>query len=200
MRNMWRIMETFKVLPTNEDFRNLSNEQIDMIIYSMREDHREYELARKGLTVDSEFYDTSFDEEVWNKETGQWGVLKDGHDPNEIARQVEQLTRAEDLKNLATKFDSLEEYNDYLADGGKTTRETEVEQYINKQIQEAEEKARRLTATGNGTKKALIDDQDRPEAESPMSDKLPDIDKAAIDKSIALFNADNDDDDDFTEL
>lgn len=200
MRNMWRIMETFKVLPTNEDFRKLSNEQIDMIIYSMREDHREYELARKGLTVDSEFYDTSFDEEVWNKETGQWEVLKDGHDPNDIARQVEQLTRAEDLKNLATKFDSLEEYNDYLADGGKTSRETEVEQYINKQIQEAEEKARRLTATGNGTKKALIDDQDRPEAESPMSDKLPDIDKAAIDKSIALFNADNDDDDEFTEL
>lgn len=192
-------METFKVLPTNPDFRSLSDQQVDLIIYSMREDHREIELARKGLTVDSEHYDTSFEDDVWNREDGQWDILKEGHDPDEIARQITALTRADDLKNLVSKFDSLTEYNDFIAEGGKTSRETEVEQYINKQLTEAQEKARKLTATGNGTRKAVIDDQDRPEAEGPMNDRLPDIDKAAIDKSIALFNAD-DDDDGFTEL
>jgi hypothetical protein len=187
-------MKEFQVLPTNEDFRNLSDDQIDLILYSISEDHREMELARKGLSVDSNYYDTSFDEEVWNKPVGDWEVLKDGHDPNDIARQVEELTKAEDLKNLAMKFDSLDEYNAYLEAGGKTTRETEVEQYINKQLAVAEEKAKRLQATSG--KKQLVDDQDRPEASSSLGDKLPDIDKAAIDKSIALFNKENDDDDD----
>lgn len=199
MRNLWAIMKKFNTLPTNPDFRALSDDQIDLILYSMTEDNREMELARKGMQVDSNYFDTGFEEEVWNKDVGDWDVLREGHDPNAIAKQIEQLTRAEDLKNLATKFDSLEEYNDHLEAGGKSTRETEVEQYINKQLAEAEEKAKRLTATGNGTKKALIDDQDRPEAESPLSDSLPNIDKDAIDKSIALFNADNDEDeDDFT--
>ena len=198
MRNLWAIMKTFNAMPTNPDFRALSDNQINMMILSMNEDHREMELARKGLTVDSQHYDTGFEEEVWNRDVGDWEVLRDGHDPNDIARQVEELTRAEDRKNLAMKFDSLDEYNAFLEAGGKTTRETEVEQYINKQIAEAEEKARRLTAT-NGGKKVMTDDQDLPEAKAALSDHLPDIDKAAIDKSIALFNA-QDDDDDFTAL
>lgn len=192
MRNLWAIMKTFHTMPTNPDFRSLTDSQIDLMIYSMNEDHREMELARKGLTVDSEHYDSEFEEEVWNKPVGEWEILRDGHDPNDIARQVEELTRAEDRKNLAMKFDSLEEYNDFLEAGGKTTRETEVEQYINKQIAAAEEKARRLEATGG--KKKLVDDQDRPEANSGLSDRLPDIDKTAIDKSIALFNSQEDDD------
>lgn len=197
MRNLWAILKTFNTLPTNEDFRSLTDDQIDMMLLSMNEDHREMELARKGLQVDSSHFDTDFDEQIWSKDVGDWEVLREGHDPNSIAQQIEELTRAEDRKNLAMKFDTLEEYNDHLAAGGKTTRETEVEQYINKQIAEAEEKAKRLAATGNGTKKALIDDQDRPEAASPLSDSLPDIDKDAIDKSIALFNS-LDEDDDFT--
>jgi hypothetical protein len=192
MRNLWAIMGKFNVLPTNDDFRSLTDDQINLMILSMNEDHREMELARKGLTVDSQYYDTDFDEEIWNKGVGEWEVLREGHDPNDIARQVEELTRAEDRKNLAMKFDSLDEYNAYLEAGGKTTRETEVEQYINKQLQAAEEKARRLNATGG--KKTLVDDQDRPEANSPLSDRLPDIDKEAIDKSIALFNSKDDDD------
>jgi len=197
MRNLWALMKTFNTMPTNPDFLALTDRQVDLMIYSLNEDHREMELARKGLTVDSEHYDSNFEEEVWNRQVGDWEILKDGHDPDDIARQVEELTRAEDRKNLAMKFDSLEEYNDYLAAGGKTVRETEVEQYINKQIQAAEEMARRLSATGE--KKKLVDDQDRPETDSALSDHLPDIDKAAIDKSIALFNA-QDDDDDFSAL
>lgn len=165
------------------------------MIYSMNEDHREMELARKGLQVDSEHYDTSFEEEVWNRDVGDWSVLKEGHDPNKIAKQIEELTKAEDLKNLASKFDSLDEYNAHLEAGGKTGRETEVEQHINRQLQAALEKAQRIEAAGGVG--GLVDDT----VEAGETSSLPDIDKAAIDKSIALFNKKNyDDDDDFTIL
>lgn len=195
MRNLWAIMTKFNVLPTNNDFRKLSDSQIDLMIYSMQEDHREMEMARKGIQIDSQHYDSSFEEEVWNRNVGDWDVLKEGHDANDIAKQVEALTRAEDLKNLATKFDSLDEYNAYLEAGGKTTRETEVEQYINKQIAMAEEKARRISATGG--KKKLVDDTTLAGEDNSMYD----LNKEAIDKSIALFNQKNaDDDDDFTML
>lgn len=195
MRNLWGLMTKFSVLPTNEDFRKLSDYQIDLMIYSMNEDAREIELARKGLTVDSEYYDTSFEDEVWNRDAGDWEVLKPGHDPDKIAQQVAELTKKEDLKNLASKFDSLDEYNAYLAAGGKTERETEVEQHINRQLALAEEKAKRLSALGGEGK--LVDDA----AEAGERATLPDLDKEAIDKSIALFNQTNyDDDDDFTTI
>lgn len=194
MRNLWLIMKTFNVLPTNKDFRELSDDQIDMMIYSFKEDAREAELARKGLTVESEHFDASFEEEVWNADVGKWEVLKEGHDPNEIAKQVEMLTRKEDLKNLAGKFDSLEEYNKYLEEGGKPAREMDVERHIDKQIALAMEKARQLEAVGGDRK--LIDDRDRPEVanNSALSDNKPSLDKDAIDKSIALFNSMDDDD------
>ncbi|ATN94561.1 hypothetical protein BSP10_220 [Bacillus phage BSP10] len=187
-------MKTFNVLPTNKDFRELSDDQIDMMIYSFKEDAREAELARKGLTVESEHFDASFEEEVWNADVGKWEVLKEGHDPNEIAKQVEMLTRKEDLKNLAGKFDSLEEYNKYLEEGGKPAREMDVERHIDKQIALAMEKARQLEAVGGDRK--LIDDRDRPEVanNSALSDNKPSLDKDAIDKSIALFNSMDDDD------
>lgn len=188
MRNMWNIMRTFNVLPTNEDFRKLTDNQIDLILYSMQEDHREMEMARKGISLDSQYYDSEFEEEIWNKNVGEWEVLKEGHDPNDIARQVEELTRAEDLKNLSMKFDTLEEYNDFLANGGKTTRETEVEQYINKQIAMAEEKAKRYAVTGG--KKKLVDDR----VVAGEQNSTTDLDKEAIDKNIALFNSNSDDD------
>jgi hypothetical protein len=190
-------MKTFNVLPTNEDFRNLSDSQIDLIIYSLQEDHREAELARKGLSAESDYYDTSFDEEIWTKEVGDWEVLKEGHEANSIAKQVEKLTKEEDLKNLYSKFDSLDDYNKYLEEGGKTARETEVEQYINKQIQAAEEKAKAMDV--HKGKRKLVDDRDRPEVSDNSDKGMNDLNKEAMDKAIQLFN-DKNDDDEYTKL
>lgn len=186
-------------MPTNKDFRNLTDDQLDLILYSLQEDNREMELAQKGLAVDSDYYDSTFEEEIWNKEVGDWEVLKEGHDANSIAKQVEELTREEDRKNLYSKFDSLEEYNKYLEEGGKTSRETEVEEYINKQLRAAKEKAEALEIN---RKHGLVDDRDTPEVQdkSALNDDIPDFDKKAIEKSIEMFNSDDDDDDDFTEL
>jgi hypothetical protein len=186
-------MTKFSVLPTNEDFRTLSDSQIDLMIYSMNEDHREMELARKGLKVDSEYYDSSFEEEVWNRNVGDWDVLKEGHDADAIAKQVEELTREADKKNLADRFDGLDEYNAYREAGGKTEREMSVEGYIDKQIAMALEKAKMYEAAGGKGK--FVDDTTR----AGETGNLADLDKAAIDKNIALFNQKNDDDD-FTML
>lgn len=194
MRNLWGVMKTFNTMPTNPDFRALTDDQITLMIHSLNEDHRELELARKGLTVDSEHYDTAFEDEVWNKEDGEWEILREGHDADKIAKQVEALTRKEDQANLDTKFSGLDEYNEYREAGGKTTRETEVEQYINKRIAEAYEKARELEgARGKGK---LIDDKDRPEANGALNDNMADLDKDAIEQAISMFN----DDDDYAEL
>lgn len=200
MRNLWLIMKTFNVLPTNPDFRALSDDQVELLLYSIEEDYREAELARKGLSADSDYYDSSFEEEVWNKDVGDWEVLKDGHDPDDIARQVEELTKEEDRINLMSKFDSLDEYNAYLEAGGKTARESEVEQYIDKQIRAAQEKARNIEVAkrANGGK-VLVDDKDLTEI-SEKSDGIDDLDKGAIEKAIKLFNDEDDDDDGYTIL
>ncbi|AII28080.1 tail assembly chaperone [Bacillus phage Bobb] len=196
MRNLWAIMKTFNVLPTDPNFLALTDHQIHFMIMSMNEDAREMELARKGLTVDSEHYDTNFEDEVWNREVGDWDVLKDGHDADDIAKQVEKLTKQEDMKNLDSKFDGLDEYNQYREDGGQTVKETEVEQYMNKRLQEALDKAKDIEAAGGKGK--LVDD--RKIIEGKQADSTAALNKEVMDKSIALFNGDEDDDDDFTAL
>jgi len=192
MRNLWAIMKEFNTLPTDDRFRKLSHVQIDLIGYSMMEDNRILELARKGLAVDSEHYDSAFDDEVWNREDGDWDVLKEGHDADAIAKQVEALTKAEDLKNLASKFDSLDDYNAHLEAGGKTAREMEVSDYIDQQLANAYEKAQRIARAGG---KHLVDDAYL----AGETDEVNNLDKEAMDKSIALFNQ-KDEDDEYTEL
>ncbi|WCS69960.1 hypothetical protein Goe27_00820 [Bacillus phage vB_BsuM-Goe27] len=200
MRNLWLLMKTFNTLPTNKDFLALSDDQINMMIYSLQEDGREMELARKGISVDAEYYDADFDEEVWNKPVGEWEVLREGHDADEIARQVAELTRDEDLRNLASRFDGVDEYSKFVEESGKTARQSEVEQYIDRQFAEALEKAHKISAAGKG---AMVDDQDlvgAPNNPTP-SESSVDLDKDAIDRSIAMFNSiDDDDDDDFAHL
>ena len=201
-------MKTFQELPTSEEFRKLSDLQIDLILYSLEEDFREAERARKGLTAEADYFDSTFDEEVWSKKPGEWEVLKEGHDPNKIAQQVEELTREEDLKNLYSKFDSLDEYNAYLEAGGKTTRETEVEQYIDRQIQAAQEKAQAIEATKakKGGGKQLVDDRDLPQVSEQSKNGIEDLDREAIERSIKLFNStdevevEDEEDDGFTPL
>lgn len=185
-------MKEFRTLPTDERFKELSHDQIDLIGYSMMEDHRLMELARKGLAIDSEHYDSDFDEEVWNKEAGDWDVLKPGHDADKIAQQIAEATKAEDLKNLASKFDSLDDYNAHLEAGGKTAREMEVSDYIDQQIANAYEKAQRIARAGG---KHLVDDAFL----AGETEEVNSLDKAAMDKSIALFNQ-QDEDDEYTEL
>ena len=47
-------MKEFKVLPTNEDFRALSTNQIEFIAYSMEKDREEFERAKRGGVADAD--------------------------------------------------------------------------------------------------------------------------------------------------
>lgn len=205
MRNMWFLMKTFKVLPTNKDFRNLTDDQIDLMILSVTEDNVEAERARKGLTSDSDHQDTSFEEEVWTRDVGDWEVTKEGHDPEDIAKQIEKLTKEEDLKNLHSKFDSLDDYNKYLEEGGKTTRETEVEEYIDRQIKMAREKSEAMEMHKQGVERRLADDREDTGIREEGTQGLQELDKKALEDTIKLFNEDeenkeddDDDDDEYT--
>lgn len=191
-------MKEFRVLPTSEDFRNLSDAQIDFMIHQMIEDGRQAELAAKGIKEDGNYYDDSFEEEIWNKAEGEWEVLKEGHDGDAIYRQVEALTREEDRRNLMSKFENLEEYNEFRKNGGQTTRESEISDYIDRQIEAAREKARMLEqAKSSG--KVLVDDTQVAEDKSNVKDTVPSLDKQAMEDAIKLFNT-VEDDDDFTAL
>jgi hypothetical protein len=202
MRNLWAIMTKFNTLPTDPTFRELSDSQIDLLIYSMVEDRREQDLASRGLTADGDYYDTSFDDEVWNRDVGEWDVLKEGHDPNDIARQVEELTKEADRRNLASKFDNLDEYNKFREAGGETARESEVSQHIERQLRLAQEKAKMLEATSS-KKKDFVDDSTIPEVQdkSNAQDQISKLDKQVMENAISLFNGNSEDDDeDFTML
>jgi hypothetical protein len=201
-------MKEFKVLPTNPDFQNLTDAQIEFILYSMQEDHKERERARKGLMVDSQFYDTDYEQDVMGKDIKEWDVLKEGHDADEIAKQVNLMTKPEDQKNLSSKFDGLGEYNEHLEQGGKTGREAEVDDFIKRQLKVAEDRARDLEKAGK--KGRLVDDRDRPEASGDaMTDesKFGELDKTVMDRAIEKFESkekrdknDPDPDDDFSIL
>jgi hypothetical protein len=189
MRNLWAVMKEFNVLPTSEDFRALSDSQIDMIIYSMIEDNRQMELARRGVKEDGNYFDDAFEEEVWNKAPGEWDVLKEGHDPDDIARQIEELTKEEDRRNLMSKFDSLDEYNAFRAAGGQTSRESEISDYIDRQIKAAQEKARMLSSGAVSSEKVLVDDN----ALAREKSAEPGLNKKAMEDAIKLFTSDDDD-------
>lgn len=193
MRNLWALLTKFQTLPTDEGFRELSDLQVDLMLYSMTEDAREIERARRGVTGEEDHYDSSFEDEVWNKPVGEWEVLKDGHDPNEIARQVEALTAEKDRKDLAGRFDGLEDYNEHIENGGMTSRESEVSAHIARQLAKAEERAQELTR-GKPSGKRFIDDT---ELAGESDEGYNPLDKAKMDRAIAMFE---DDDDEFTVL
>lgn len=198
MRNLWYIMKEFAVLPTDPSFRSLSDDQLELMLLSVEQDNKEIERARKGFSVDDDYYDSSFEDEVWNKDVGDWEVLKEGHDPDDIARQIEEATAEEDLKNLYSKFDSLDEYNKFLEEGGQTARQSEVQEYMDRQIKVAQEKAQAIESLKDkkGTKgKVFVDDGDLPEV-NEKNKKGSDLDLEAMQRSIELFNKREDDKDD----
>lgn len=189
MRALWAVMDKFNVLPTDERFRNLSDYQMEMIFLSMEEDARQQNLRAKGLTVESDYFDSSYEDEVANKPDGEWEILKEGHDADDIARQVEEMTNAEELKKLYSKFEGLEEYNQYREEGGQTGREMQVSEYIKRQIEKAKERAREK-------EQGIVRDVDKPERPVVAKKNTEKNDKV-IDEVMEMFESEEDE---YTEL
>ncbi|OTZ58613.1 hypothetical protein BK762_00360 [Bacillus thuringiensis serovar toumanoffi] len=189
MRNMWVLMKTLNMPPTDPRFLALDDAQVELMLYSLEEDAKSIERARKGVQVEDENFDSSFDDEVWNKPNGEWELVKKGHDMDDIARQVNAMTAAKDRADLEGKFDGIDGYNEHLENGGMTSREAEVSNHIANQLAKAEQRARELES--GAASKDFIDDRER--AGEVVMDEEHRLNKQAMDAAIAAFEDDDDD-------
>ncbi|AEZ50427.1 putative RNA polymerase [Bacillus phage BCPG3] len=189
MRNMWVLMKTLNMPPTDPRFLALDDAQVELMLYSLEEDAKAIERARKGVQVEDENFDSSFDDEVWNKPNGEWELVKKGHDMDDIARQVNAMTAAKDRADLEGKFDGIDGYNEHLENGGMTSREAEVSNHIANQLAKAEQRARELES--GAASKDFIDDRER--AGEVVMDEEHRLNKQAMDAAIAAFEDDDDD-------
>ena len=98
-RNMWRIMDKFKVLPTEERFKSLTSEQLAFIMASMERDNWEQRQLAKGITNFDDIKedaDTSF---LTAKEE-EFEVVPEFLDIDDInTKMMERLSESERLKH-----------------------------------------------------------------------------------------------------
>ena len=143
-RNLWRIADKFKVLPTNEDFQKLTPEQVDWIVINMNIDAKEEARARSGKDPNEIFDD--HDTEWLDTPITEFEPVKEGHDAEEIARQVDAMTSNAYLESLEDRFDSMQETLEYLSEHGdeqtieQFVKENEMKERLKRVYQEARER------------------------------------------------------------
>ena len=103
-RNLWRIADKFKVLPTNEDFQKLTPEQVDWIVINMNLDAKEEARARSGKDPNEIFDD--HDTEWLDTPITEFEPVKEEHDAEEIARQVDAMTSNAYLESLEDRLNT----------------------------------------------------------------------------------------------
>lgn len=145
-RNLWHIMKTFKVLPTDERFTDLTDEQIGFILGNMIYDNKQEEWARKGVKPGSQFEDP--EDDYWDKDDEDFEVLKTNHDEEDIAKQVETLTGQENLAKVRERFKSAEEWSQFLEEGGALAEKVEKQSYIQEQLEKLYKDAKDLEDAG----------------------------------------------------
>lgn len=174
-RNIWAVMKEFKVLPTSEEFKKLTGEQIDFIIASMNYDAKIQERISRGVDINTTMED--YDESWWYANHDEFEPLREGHDEEDIARQVEErLTNAE-RKSLRDRFDSEKEYQEYIKNGGLDLENQSMKEVIKRNI----EKAREESESGEFKQDEVTTTEDMEESE--------------IQDVFALYNGEEEDED-----
>lgn len=140
-RNLWRISDKFKVLPTNEDFQKLSTEQVDWIVINMNIDAKEEARARSGKDPNEIFDD--HDTEWLETPNKDFNPVKEGHDMEEFAKQVSAMTSNSYLESLDEKFGNMEDTIKYLTENSdektldKYLKEKEMQERLKKAYEDA---------------------------------------------------------------
>jgi len=191
-KNLWYIMKEFNVLPTDERFQNLTNEQLGFIMYNMEDDANKIKRARKGYSSGSgSHYEDNDDSWYTDKD---FEVLREGHDEEDIARQVDALTKEEDLDKIKGKMKSIDDWNKYLEEGGEDAKKVHQEKRLQENIDNVFEEARKIAETGKKP-------EDVEKIEKAKEGDFREVDDESLDEAIKLFNEDSDtgedDDDDF---
>lgn len=175
-RNLWRIMEKFQVLPSDPNFQNLTDLQVQFIMENMLQDAKEKERALKGNS--QEYYED--EDDSWYNDRGEFDPLRDEDDLAALQSHVETVSSKESYEKARARFQSVEEWNKFLEDGGKDAEELQKEQHIQEQLEKAFSEA----AKRDGISKESV--------KAPRSGKPRNQD---IQKAIELFNSEYDDDD-----
>lgn len=181
-------MKEFKVLPTNADFRALSNEQIEFIAYSMEKDREEYERAKRGGVADADYQD--YDDTWWTAKHDDFVAKRSDHDEEDIARQVRELTTAEDMAKLRARWDASLEADSIVANGGTTIEEDNINDFMDNALKRVMEEARELEAQGINK----WGEMERAENQQAENLGLKELNKDTIEEAIAIFEGvDNED-------
>lgn len=168
-RNLWLIMDKFKVLPTNPDFMALTENQIGFVLENMVYDANEKnraQQARKGATF-YEDQDTSWvDEDIKD-----FNPLRDEEDLEAIQEHINNSSTKEDYEQARARYQSVDEWNEFVESGGKHAEDLEKERYKQEQLAKLFGEAQQLTEDSEGIE--------------------------SISTAIDLFNGEYDDDEDY---
>ncbi|YP_010843766.1 tail protein [Listeria phage WIL-1] len=199
---MWGIMKEFNVLPTDERFRALTEEQINFIYYNKERDYKEAERASRGVSMESEFEDYNSDD-WWEASHEDFQAIQEGHDEDDIAQQVENMTSIEDQKRLRDRFQSHEEYEEFIRNGGKDTRQEMIDEHINNKLKELFADAEELNKQGLSKWGEVSEMTTIQEA---VADELEELTSDSVKEAISMFEDDEvqvipgQDEDDYFEI
>lgn len=171
---MWAIMKEFKVLPTDQRFQDLSMHQINFIIASMNYDVKLQERANKGIDINTTIEDN--DTSWWDTPHDEFDPIAEGHDEDDIARQVEERLTEAERKSMKDRFEDEIAYEEYIRNGGVDFEKESIKQIINNNLEELREEAQ----SGEFT-----------EGTTPTIQETSEED---IQEAINLFDEENDDD------
>lgn len=189
-------MKKFNVLPTEERWKTMTNDQIEWILYNMEKDVEMEERARKGKALDADYED--YDGSWYETPHEEFNPVRDGHDEEEIARKLAEITTEEDMARLKARWEASQEVDDIRANGGTTIEEDTINELIANKLQKAIEEAKRIESHGGdkwGEKTPI--ELEEEQANQQFKTKLEQDD---IQDAIALFEGNTElpsQDDDF---
>lgn len=178
-RNMWRIMDKFQVLPTDERFQNLSPDQIEYIFANMEMDMKEEARRAKGLKNTIEDDDDSW----WYEDSETFEPLKEEHDEEDLAKQVDSLLTETERRKKEERI-KADDYSEEEQRQIKENHQNDIRSYIDKQLEELDDEV------NNGKVK-----EEKPSIVAPE-----DMTKDDMESAINLFNGDIEDEDDFFDI
>lgn len=132
-------MKEFKVLPTDQRFQDLSMHQINFIIASMNYDVKLQERANKGIDINTTIEDS--DTSWWDTPHDEFDPIAEGHDEDDIARQVEERLTEAERKSMKDRFEDEIAYEEYIRNGGVDFEKESIKQIIHNNLEELREEA-----------------------------------------------------------
>lgn len=190
-KNLFLVMKMFNVLPSEQRWKDLDDDQLSFLLHSVIEERQEAERHSRGVELDGEaVYDEDFE---WESE--DFNPLRDDDSEEDIYSQLQELMSDEDKKSQNIRLGNATAENERVESGELTQRDEEVLEARRVAHENADDLARRATKTGQTLDEMKIGDSEgNPEYSNQIdNDDMQDI--------ISNFNAQNaDDDDEFGEV